>query len=123
METSARATVLACGLARELGLRGDAVRAVYYTAMLRFVGCPSLAAETAHLAGGDDLALLGDLIVPDAGSPPQMMRAIVGKAGRGTGAVGRVRAVARVLGSPGFPRQLATAHCAQAVALAEHLGA
>jgi putative nucleotidyltransferase with HDIG domain len=124
METSARATVLAVELAREVGVRGDALRAVYYTAMLRFVGCTSLAAETAELAGGDDLAMLGDLIVPDQGSPPQMLRAIVGKVGRTSGGVvGRIGAVARTLGKPSFPKQLIAAHCAQAVALAEHLGA
>ena len=123
METSARATVLAVDLARDLGLRGEPLRAVYYTALLRFVGCTSLSAETAHAAGGDDMALLGDLMVPDAGSPTQMLKAIVTKAGRDTGFVGRVRAVSRVLGDPKFPQRIAVAHCAQAVALAEHLGA
>src|SRR5262245_57505663 len=103
METSARATVLAVDLARDLGLRGESLRDVYYTAMLRFVGCTSLAAETAQHASGDDLALLGDMIVPDAGSPGQVVRTIVGKAGRGSGAVGRVRAVANLLTDPKFP--------------------
>ncbi len=118
METSARATVLACDLARDLGLRGEPLRGVYYAAMLRFVGCTSLAAETARHASGEDIAMLGDLIIPDAGSPGQVLRTIVGKAGRGTGLVGRVRAIANTLGDPKFPKQLAIAHCAQAVSLA-----
>ena len=123
METSARATVLAVELAHDLGMRGDALRGVYYTAMLRFVGCTSLAAETAEKGGGDDMRTLGDLVLPDSGKPAQMLGAIVGKVGRGTGLFGRIGAVARTLADPGFPKQLAIAHCAQAVALAEHLGA
>ena len=123
METSARATVLAIGLARDVGVRGEALRGVYYTAMLRFVGCTSLAAETAQLAAGDDLATLGDLIMPDHGSPREVMTAIVTKVGRTAAPAARVAAVARTLAHPRFPQELATAHCAQAVALAEHLGA
>lgn len=124
METSARATVLAVELAHDLGLRGEALRGVYYTAMLRFVGCTSLAAETAQHAGGDDLATLGDLIVPDAGKPPEVLKAIVTKVGRTAGGtLARIKAVAKTLADPGFPKQIAIAHCAQAVALAEHLGA
>src|SRR5262245_24085 len=123
METSARATVLACDLARDLGLRGDPLRCVYYTAMLRFVGCTSLAAETAAIAAGNDLEVLGDLIIPDAGSPRQILGAIVTKVGRSAPPLARAAAVARTLANPKFPQQLAAAHCEQAVALAEHLGA
>jgi HD-GYP domain-containing protein (c-di-GMP phosphodiesterase class II)/DNA-binding CsgD family transcriptional regulator len=121
METSARATVLAVGLARELGMRGEQLRAVYYTAMLRFVGCTSLAAETAAQSGGDDLAALGDLILPDHGKPKEVLAAIVSKVGRTATPLARVAAVARTLANPSFPQQLIAAHCAQAVALAEHL--
>lgn len=123
METSARATVLAMELARDVGLRGAALRGVYYTSMLRFVGCTSLAAETARMAGGDDLAMLGDLIVPDGGSPPAVLSTIVRRVGRTESPLARVAAVARTLAHPGFPQQLAAAHCAQAIALAEHVGA
>lgn len=121
METSGRATVLAVELARDAGVRGEALQTVYYAAMLRFVGCTSLAAETAA-AVGDDLALLGDMIVPDAGSPRDVLRTIVTKAGRNApGPLARARAVSRVLANPTFPQQLAVAHCEQAVALAGHL--
>jgi len=123
METSARATVLAIGLARDLGLRGEPLRSVYYTSMLRFVGCTSLAAETAEHGAGDDMALLGDMIVPDAGSPREILKTIVTRVGRSASLGARVRAVGKTLADPGFPKQIAAAHCAQAVALAEHLGA
>lgn len=123
METSARATVLAVELARDLGIRGEPLRTVYYTAMLRFVGCTSLAAETAEHGAGDDQALLGTMIVPDAGSLGQVLRTVVTKVGRHAGPLGRVRAVAKTLSDPKFGVQIAAAHCAQAVALAEHLGA
>jgi len=123
METSARATVLAIDLARDVGLRGEALRGVYYTSMLRFVGCTSLASETAALGGGDDLAVLGDMIVPDAGSPREILGTIVTKVGRTASPLERAKAVAKTLAKPAFPQELAVAHCAQAVALAEHLGA
>ncbi|HTL32719.1 MAG TPA: HD domain-containing phosphohydrolase [Kofleriaceae bacterium] len=123
METSARATVLAIDLARDLGIRAEPLRAIYFTAMLRFVGCTSLAAETAQIAG-DDLATLGDMIVPDAGSPRDVMKTIVTKVGRtAPSRIDRAKAVGKTLANPAFPKQLAVAHCAQAVALAEHLGA
>jgi HD-GYP domain-containing protein (c-di-GMP phosphodiesterase class II) len=123
METSARATVLAIDLARELGVEAGELRGVYYTSMLRFVGCTSLAAETAQLGGGDDLLVLGDLILPDHGSPGQVLSAIVTKVGRTLPPKQRAVAVAKTLAHPKFSEELVRAHCAQAVALAEHLGA
>jgi len=40
METSARATVLAVDLARDVGPRGESLRGVYYPSMPRFRGAP-----------------------------------------------------------------------------------
>jgi HD-GYP domain-containing protein (c-di-GMP phosphodiesterase class II)/DNA-binding CsgD family transcriptional regulator len=123
METSARATLLATALAREVGVRGAELVTVYYTALLRFVGCTSFAHETAWYAGGDDLALLGGLMPADAGSFPSIAGRIFREAGRGQGALTRTRSIARLLSDPKIGRKIAVAHCDQAVALAGHLGA
>src|SRR5262245_57473100 len=123
METSARATLLATALGREVGLGGAELSTVYYTSLLRFVGCTGFAHETAWYAGGDDLALLGGLLPADTGSFPSVAKHIVREGGRGRGALTRTRSVARLLADPGLGRKIASAHCDQAVALGRHLGA
>ncbi len=121
-ETSARAAIAAVAVARALGLSAREQSDAFYAALLRYIGCTSYAHETSWLGSGDDIGLLGALAPADAGDPGSVLRAVFTGAGRGTGAVGRVRSVARVLGSPAAPRRLSAAHCAQAVALARELG-
>src|ERR1700747_1228477 len=57
-ESALRTAVIAARLGERLGLAGDALRDVYYTALLRYLGCSGFAHEEAALAGGDDLAYL-----------------------------------------------------------------
>ena len=57
LEHGLRTCRLAVAAASELGLDRSARACVYYTALLRFIGCTSDASETAALAGGDDIAL------------------------------------------------------------------
>ena len=121
-ETSSRAAIAAVAIAEALGLSVAERSDAFYASLLRYIGCTSYAHETAWLGSGDDIGLLGALTPADTGNPASVMRAIVGGAGRGTGALGRVRSVARMLTSPSAPRRLAEAHCAQAVALARGLG-
>ena len=120
-EISSRAAIAAVAIAEAARLsiaeRSDA----FYAALLRYIGCTSYAHETAWLGSGDDIGLLAALNPVDATDPGGFVRAVFGGAGRGTGALGRVRSVARVLSSPSVPRKLAEAHCAQAVALAREL--
>ena len=56
MEQGLRTCWLSLAAAEQLGLDGATRSAVYYVALLRFVGCTSDASETAVLAGGDDIA-------------------------------------------------------------------
>src|SRR5512145_1593839 len=56
MDHGLRTTWLSLAAARALGFGGDVIPAVYYVGLLRFLGCTSDAAETAALAGGDDVA-------------------------------------------------------------------
>ena len=68
-ETALRTCLLAVRLGRALGVQGEALRDVYYTGLLRFVGCTAFAHETAARFGVDDLALLRALIPADTASP------------------------------------------------------
>src|SRR5262245_38275685 len=57
-ETALRTCLLAVHLGREIGVKGEELRDVYYTGLLRFIGCTAYAHETASQFGGDDLAFL-----------------------------------------------------------------
>ena len=120
-ETSSRAAIAAVAIAEAVGLSVSARSDAFYAALLRYIGCTSYAHETSWLGSGDDMGLLGALGTVDGGSPTSVLRAVVTRAGRGTGAFGRAVSVARVLSSPSAPRRIAEAHCAQAVALARGL--
>jgi HD-GYP domain-containing protein (c-di-GMP phosphodiesterase class II)/DNA-binding CsgD family transcriptional regulator len=122
IETALRTCLIAVELGRAADVAGEALRDVYYTGLLRFIGCTAFAAEQAFYGGGDDLAYSHDLAPIDAGSPADVVGTIVRKVGRGAGAFGRVRAVARTLTDPSGPKSFATAHCDLAVSLASRLG-
>ncbi|HVR63571.1 MAG TPA: HD domain-containing phosphohydrolase [Polyangia bacterium] len=122
LETALRTCVLAVGLGQARGLGGPDLSDVYYTGLLRFVGCTAFAHEQAHAGAGDDMAFSRVLGMADAGNPRDVLATIVGKLGRGAGALARARAVARTLSDPGAPRKFATAHCDLAIRLATRLG-
>src|SRR3954452_2844938 len=121
METALRTCWLAVELGRSLGVKGDDLRDVYYTALLRFIGCTAYAHETAALYGGDYLSILHAFAPAD-----QVKAADVFKAGfRGSSAGGFARqasTVVNLLRDPKGGAKLATAHCDLAVALAGRLG-
>lgn len=120
-ETSSRAAIAAVAVAEAVGLPVAERSDVFYAALLRYIGCTSYAHETAWLGSGDDIGLLAALNPVDAADPAGFAHAVFRGAGRGTGALGRARSIARVFSSPSTPRKLAEAHCAQAVALAREL--
>src|SRR5439155_15609145 len=109
-------------LGRTAGLSGEPLRDVYYTGLLRFIGCTAFSHEQAFYGGGDDLGFSRVLAPVDAARPAQVLGAIVKNVGRGAGPVGRVRAVARTLADPKGPAKFAAAHCDLAVRLAARLG-
>src|SRR5690348_10753697 len=83
LETALRTSLLAVLLGRELRLQGSALSDVYYTGLLRFIGCTAYAHETAEASAGDDMGLLRLLAPADAASPSQVLGRIVRGAGRG----------------------------------------
>jgi len=122
-ETAARAAIVATRIAESMGASPPDRQDVYYASLLRYIGCTGFAHETAWYGGGDDIALLRALTPADAGSLPDVAKHIVLGAGKGAGAVTRVKSVARLFGDPTVPKRLAAAHCEQAVHLAAQLGA
>jgi putative nucleotidyltransferase with HDIG domain len=122
METALRTSLLAVLLGRELQLPGETLSDIYYTGLLRFIGCTAYAHETAQAGAGDDLGLLRLLTPADSASPRDVAGRIVRGAGRDAPLLRRAGSVGRLLSDPALPRRLATAHCEQAVALATRLG-
>ncbi len=121
-ETALRTCVIAVALGRELGLTQGDLQDVYYTALLRFVGCTAFAHETAWRYGsGDDMGLLGDLGLADGANP----LTIFGQAAKGKRPANfgdRARTLGKLMSDPATGKKLATAHCDLAVAMAQRLG-
>lgn len=119
-EKAIRACLVATALARRMGTPEAEVSDVYYTALLRHLGCTATAHEEAWLVG-DELAVRPAAERADFGRPREAL-ALLRLAGRGTG-VDRVRYLARVLRSGKQGDQaILTAVCEVGARLAERLG-
>jgi HD-GYP domain-containing protein (c-di-GMP phosphodiesterase class II) len=119
-EKAIRACLVATALARRMGTPETEVSDVYYTALLRHLGCTATAHEEAHL-GGDELAVRPAAERADFGNPREAV-ALLLQMGRGTG-VERVRYLTRALraGKEG-DHAILTAVCEVGARLAERLG-
>ena len=62
MEHAMRTCRLSVTVAQQLGLDAGTVADVHYVALLRFLGCTADAPETAHVAGGDNLAFMAAML-------------------------------------------------------------
>ncbi|HLK41512.1 MAG TPA: HD domain-containing phosphohydrolase [Polyangiaceae bacterium] len=113
LETAMRTAVVASRLSAELGLPVGARRAAYYASVLRFIGCAASAPDMAHIAGGDDIGLLGALNPIDTRDAPGALSATARKIGMG--------AALRLAMDPRGPAKLASAHCELASRLASML--
>ena len=93
-EKAIRACLVATALARRMSIAESEVSDVYYTALLRHLGCTATAHEEAYL-GGDELVSRPAAERADFGSPREAF-ALLLEAGRGSG-VGRLRYLGRAL--------------------------
>ena len=119
-EKAIRACLVASALARQTGTPEAGVADVYYTALLRHLGCTATAHEEAYL-GGDELASRPAAERADFGNPREGL-ALLLQLGRGTG-VERARYLARGLRSGRKGDQaILTALCEVGARLAERLG-
>ena len=93
-EKAIRACLVATALARRMGTPETEVSDVYYTALLRHLGCTATAHEETYL-GGDELVSRPAAERADFGNPREAF-ALLLQMGKGTG-IDRVRYFARVL--------------------------
>jgi hypothetical protein len=119
-EKAIRACLIATALARRMGTPEAEVSDVYYTALLRHLGCTATAHEEAYL-GGDELVSRPAAERADFGNPREALALLV-QLGKGTG-VDRVRYLARGLRSGRKGGQaILEAVCEVGARLAERLG-
>jgi HD-GYP domain-containing protein (c-di-GMP phosphodiesterase class II) len=118
-EKAVRTCLVATELARAMELPDPDVRDVFYTALLKHLGCTAPSHETAWLLG-DDLAVSPRTERTDVGSRRELL-ALTAAAGRGTGAH-RLRYLVRTLaaGKEGG-RTISRAVCEVGALMAERL--
>jgi len=121
-ESSLRTAVIAAGIGGRLGLEGEVASAVYYTALLRYLGCSGFAHEEAAISAGDDLAYNAIFQSADPAKISEIMSVALRQLARDRPLPVRAHAVVRFLSKPKGYAELARAHCDQAVALAAELG-
>jgi HD-GYP domain-containing protein (c-di-GMP phosphodiesterase class II) len=121
LEHGLRSCLLATCLATRAGLGHDEVRDVYYTALLRSIGCTSDSHEQAELFG-DEIAARAELNLAPHLPPRELLGALTRHSGAGLAPARRARAIGRTLAAARMlPRQITTAHCEVAQQLAARL--
>ena len=113
VENSLRTTILATLLAQgePLATRQD----VFWTGVLRYVGCNGFAVEEAAFSAGDDIGLRASFVRADLGRASEFVGAVLRDVGRGAPLVQRARGVTRLLTTPSAPRAHGLAQCDAAV--------
>src|ERR1700745_4076435 len=74
LESQLRSCLLAMEIAEAAGCDDDVRETAYWVALLRYVGCTGHAHEVSTVFG-DDVAILGETLVFDAGDPAAVCRA------------------------------------------------
>lgn len=127
LETGLRGCLIAVGIANEMGISGEALSDVYYTALLSLLGCTSVAhAETAPPIS-EELKLRGAMAGVDPSRPAEVIGAALTRLGRDAGPLGRAQAISSVFvkvarEGAGFGKRLSAAYCEVGGLLAAGLG-
>jgi HD-GYP domain-containing protein (c-di-GMP phosphodiesterase class II) len=122
MESALRASMIAVELARDLGASDGEMSDAYYAALLRHLGCTSVAHEEAA-AFGDDVIARQAYAPVDQASTGELLAATLGQLARGTGPVRRARAIATAVGGRSrLRRTMTVGRCEVAVRLSGRLG-
>jgi HD-GYP domain-containing protein (c-di-GMP phosphodiesterase class II) len=108
--------------AEALGLEAAARSCVYYVALLRFLGCTSDAADTAVLAGGDDVAFNAAMAPMLMARSGEATRYFVRHLGEDLPARHRAGRVLRALTDPGMDERSLSQHCEAGSRLAARVG-
>jgi HD-GYP domain-containing protein (c-di-GMP phosphodiesterase class II) len=118
-----RACLLATRLADRLGLGAEDHAAVYYTTLLRYVGCTAYAHEEAALFGGDEIAARAASVSRDLGDPRDIAAFFLFDVARNRPPLRRARVVATALPSAArVTNELAASNCEVGAAMARRLG-
>src|SRR5262245_38910384 len=72
-EEAIRACLLATELGRRTGLSGADLSDVYFSTLIRFVGCTATSHEAAAVFGGNDIALRRRGDMTDAANPRELL--------------------------------------------------
>jgi HD-GYP domain-containing protein (c-di-GMP phosphodiesterase class II) len=117
-----QACLLATGLARLMQLAPADVADVYYTTLLKFVGCTAYAHEEAAMFG-DDIAARAAGALVDFANPKEALPFLLCKLGRTSTPLRRAGIIAGTLArGPRGDTELKTAHCEVAASMARRLG-
>jgi HD-GYP domain-containing protein (c-di-GMP phosphodiesterase class II) len=118
VEHALRACRLAMTVANHLGLDAATAADVHYVALLRFLGCTADAPETAHIAGGNNLAFMAAMSPVYMGSAGEAVRTFARTTGRGSSLPRRAGLLAEALAHS----RTEVSHCEVGARLAARLG-
>lgn len=125
MEHALRSCVLAMRLGEALGLADDDIGAVYWSALLRHVGCNAESHSVAAIFG-DEIAFNREVMKIDIGRPRDMVPLLYGmltRANAGAQPLAMISAVlGGLIGSKAIAREVIGGHCEVAERLAGRLG-
>ena len=114
-----------CWMGMQLGMRlklwPDALSDLYYTILMKDLGCSSNAARICQLYLADDISFKRDFKQID-GSLPQALRFVLGHTGLETGLANRFRAIINILRNGGeISRELIEARCHRGAEIAARM--
>jgi len=121
MEDGLAVCLLATRLAEGLGMPEPERERVYYTALLRHIGCTADMHVLAAMAG-DDVGMRSSFVTVDLGRPVEMLAAMMRHIGRTYPPLQRPAAVVRVMAATGKFRSGGEVQCEVAEMLAGRLG-
>ncbi len=116
-----RACWIGLHIGREIGLDGASLSDLYYTLLLKDLGCSSNAARICELYLTDDLTFKRDF--KEVGSSlPEVLRFVISHTGVGTGLAERVRTLVNVVQNGGeFARDLIETRCLRGATIARQM--
>jgi HD-GYP domain-containing protein (c-di-GMP phosphodiesterase class II) len=121
MEDGLAVCLLATRLAEVLGLSEPDRVHVYYSALLRHIGCTA-DMHVLAAAVGDDVAMRSAFVTVDLGRPVEMFAAMMRHIGRTYAPLERPAAVVRVMAATGKFRSSGEVQCEVAEMLADRMG-
>jgi HD-GYP domain-containing protein (c-di-GMP phosphodiesterase class II) len=104
----------------EIGLTDAQIWELYYTLLLKDLGCSSNAARICQLYITDDISFKRDVKSVD-GSLPQVLRFVLSHTGMNAGLAERVRALVQVLQSGGAAQELIETRCDRGAEIARKM--